>query len=268
VDDRIKTRNPTALTRVRSRTYESADSNFEPRTPNRGSIINDVLLLAASLLLGFLHGLGADHLMAIAALSVDSSVTTASARRARALAVAVRFAAGHAFLLGFGAAILVLIGWSIPAVVERGGEMLGGLLLIVMGLAALYGLVSGRVYWHMHRRGRERHPHWHLHVGVADHPPLTNSHLPTIIGAAFAISSLRALATLTPLGVGLGATPLPLLLSLIFVFAIGILLSMSLFGVALARLLSVSALERLGQGAAALVAASSVALGIMWVVTA
>jgi hypothetical protein len=107
-------------------------------------------------------------------------------------------------------------------------------------------------------------------VGRPDHHPgpTSHSHLPTIVGAAFAISSLRALAMLTPFGGSLGAAPLPLLLSLILVFAVGILLSMSLFGVALARVLSIRAIERVGQGAGLLVAVSSVALGVAWIVTA
>jgi hypothetical protein len=92
--------------------------------------------------------------------------------------------------------------------------------------------------------------------------------MPAMIGAAFAVSSLRALAMLTPSGADLGAAPLPLLLALIAVFAVGILISMSLFGVVLARLLSTSALERIGHGAGALVGLSSVFLGVAWVVTA
>jgi nickel/cobalt transporter (NicO) family protein len=226
-----------------------------------------VFLLATALVLGFLHGLGADHLMAIAALSVDGTVTSATARRARALGVAVRFAAGHALLLGCGAALLVLVGWSIPALVERGGEMLGGALLIAMGTVALWGLVSGRVYSHTHGTGRQSQPQWHLHVGHA-HDGAGDSHLPTIIGAAFAVSSLRALATLTPFSGRLGAASLSMILALVLVFAMGILISMSLFGVALARVLSTRALERVGQGASALVACSSIALGFVWVLTA
>jgi hypothetical protein len=93
-------------------------------------------------------------------------------------------------------------------------------------------------------------------------------HLPTIIGAAFAVSSLRALAMLTPFSGQVGRAPLPLVLSLVLVFAIGILISMSLFGVALARVLSTRALERIGQGASALVSCSSIALGLAWIVTA
>ena len=89
-----------------------------------------------------------------------------------------------------------------------------------------------------------------------------------MIGAAFAVSSLRALAMLTPFGAELGTAPLPVLLALIGVFALGILISMSLFGVALAGVLSTNALQRVGQGATALVGISSVLLGAAWVVTA
>jgi len=101
-----------------------------------------VFLLISALGLGFLHGLGGDHLMAIAALSVDGAAdASASARRGRALAVAMRFALGHALLLALGAALVVLIGWSIPPHVERGGELLGGGLLIVMGIVTLQHLL-------------------------------------------------------------------------------------------------------------------------------
>ena len=212
-----------------------------------------VLLLASALALGFLHGLGGDHLMAIAALSVDGHDTPASMRRARALGVATRFALGHALLLGLGAAIIVLIGWSIPPHVERGGEILGGALLIVMGLMTL-----------QHLRQHASHRDHPRHASHPRHP----SHLATLIGAAFAISSLRAVVMLTPFGQTAGAQPLPLLLALIGIFAAGILLSMSLFGVALAGVLSTRTLQRLGHGAGALVGVSSIVLGIAWLATA
>ena len=109
-----------------------------------------VLLFASALTLGFLHGLGADHLMAIAALSVGAVGEAPAIARARAVRVAVRFAIGHALLLAGGAGALVALGWSLPIVVERGGEMLGGLLLIVFGVVGLWGVAAGRVYGHMH----------------------------------------------------------------------------------------------------------------------
>lgn len=227
-----------------------------------------LFLISSALGLGFLHGLGADHLMAIAALSLGPGAEPPAVKRARALGVAVRFAFGHAVLLACGAGTLLLLGWSLPIVVERGGELLGGLLLIGLGAVALWGLGAGRVYGHTHLHGHEEAPHWHLHIGRRErHPmPRAHSHLPTIIGAAFAVSSLRALTLLAPFGDRIGAATLPMLLGLITVFAAGILLSMSLFGVAFAGLMSAKVVARLGRAAGAGMALASIALGLYWIV--
>lgn len=229
-----------------------------------------LILLFTALLLGFLHGLGADHLMAIAALSLQPGSEAPSVKRARALGVAVQFAVGHALVLAVGAGVLILIGWSLPLVVERGGEMLGGVLLIVLGGAGLWGMVGGRVYGHSHRHAHEAAPHWHLHIGRPDrHPvPSAHSHLPTIVGAAFAVSSLRALTMLAPFGDRVASASLPLMLVLILVFAIGLLCSMSLFGVAFARLMTARVVARLGRAAGGTMALCSIALGVFWIVGA
>jgi nickel/cobalt exporter len=236
-----------------------------------------LFLLASALGLGFLHGLGADHLNAIAAQTIDGDRDRpAGFRRGRALGVATRFAAGHAVLLGLGAALIVLIGWSIPAPVERGGEMLGGALLIVMGLVTLQHLRAHRTppkaLSTEHPAPSTEHPApstEHAAPSTEHRAPSTkHSHLPTMIGAAFAVSSLRALAMLTPFGDGLGTAPLPVLIALIGMFAVGILMSMSLFGVILAGVLSTRTLGRVGHGAGALVGVSSVVLGVAWLVTA
>lgn len=229
-----------------------------------------VLLLASALFLGFLHGLGADHLLAIAALSVGGAAETAAVQRTRALGVAVRFAVGHALLLACGAAGLLLLGWSLPVVFERAGEMLGGTLLIAFGAAGLWGVAAGRVYGHSHRHGHEPAAHWHLHVGRRDRHPMdaAHTHVPTIVGAAFAISSLRALTTLAPFGDRLAAAPLGTLVVMIAVFGVGILISMSLFGVAFARMMSAAVAARLGQAAALLMAITSIGVGIFWVASA
>jgi nickel/cobalt transporter (NicO) family protein len=229
-----------------------------------------VLLIVSTFILGFLHGLGADHLMAIAALSIGTAGETAAVQRARALGIAVRFAAGHALLLSLGAGALIALGWSLPIVVEQGGEMLGGTLLIVLGGAGLWGIAAGRVYSHMHPGRHKPAGHWHLHIGRQDRHPLpsAHSHLPTIIGAAFAISSLRALTLLDGFGEGIAAAPLPLVLGLVAIFALGILISMSLFGVALARLMSARALQRISTLAAGTMAIASIALGLFWIAAA
>jgi hypothetical protein len=221
-----------------------------------------VLLIGSALVLGFLHGLGADHLMAIAALSVRGDRD-----RSQVLAIAVRFAAGHALLLAFGATAVILLGWTIPEGVDRGGEILGGALLVVFGAVGIWAAISGRVYAHAHPHTSDPGA-WHLHFG-----PMRSAHrgdqntrrlpLPAIVGAVFAISSLRALSTLAPFGGALSAS-LPLLLVLVALFGVGILISMSLFGVALARTLSTRVVERLGRGAAVLMGAASMGLGVYW----
>jgi hypothetical protein len=168
-------------------------------------------------------------------------------------------------LLAVGAGTLIILGWSLPLVVERGGEMLGGILLILFGAVGLWSVAAGRVYGHTHGHGRGSH--FHLHVGRRDHHPLpsAHSHLPTIVGAAFAVSSLRALTMLAPFGSRAETASLPTLLVLIAVFAIGILMSMSLFGVAFARLMSATAMQRLGRAAGAITAMASIALGVFWI---
>ena len=226
------------------------------------------MILASALFFGFLHGLGADHLLAIAALSVGGAAETAAVRRSRALSVAFRFACGHALLLAVGATAFVALGWSLPVLFERAGEVLGGALLIGLGSVGLWAVCSGRVYVHSHRHGQEPAPHWHLHVG-RDHPlPSAHSHLPTILGAAFALSSLRALVTLAPFGGTVASAPLLTVASIIVVFGIGILLSMSLFGVALARFMSAAVTARLGRSAAALMSVASIGLGAFWIASA
>ena len=252
----------------------SAIRNPQSTIDQHSAILNQhfssVLLISTALLLGFLHGLGADHLMAIAALSLGSGGEAPAVQRARAFGVAVRFAIGHALLLALGAGALLALGWSLPLVVERSGEILGGILLILLGGIGLWGVAAGRVYGHSHTHGREPAGHWHLHIGRRKRHPVSaaHSHLPTIIGAAFAVSSLRALTLLTPFGDRLVGAPLPMLLALIAVFAVGILLSMSLFGVAFASLISARVVSRLGGLAGAMMAVASITLGLYWIVRA
>src|SRR5258706_13044918 len=104
------------------------------------------VLSGSMLALGFLHGLGADHLMAIAALSLATPL--GPARYGRAFWLAVRFAVGHAVLLSAGAAAVLLFGWQIPVRFEQTGEFVGGCLLILMGLVGGWLAFTGRVYAH------------------------------------------------------------------------------------------------------------------------
>jgi|SRR5712692_5428887 len=223
-----------------------------------------MFVTSSALALGFLHGLGADHLMAIAALSLGASP---GVTRRGTLRIAVSFAAGHAVLLAVGSALVILAGWTIPVVVERAGEIAGGCMLIVLGLVGLSMALTRRIYGHTHPHGASLHSHWHLHLGLRDHHPLpqSHSHVPTVLGGLFAISGLRALTLLTPFGSAATQVSMVTMLGLILIFALGILLSMSLFGIVLARTLGTRAAAAAGHAAATITAVASVALGTYWV---
>ena len=221
-------------------------------------------LAASALTLGVLHGLGGDHLMAIAALSVGR----AGDRRHRVIRTAVSFACGHTLVLATGAVIAVLFGVALPAAVSSGAERIGGLLLIALGVTGLWGIASGRAYGHIHREA-DGPSRWHVHVGHPSGHSATHAHpiLPTAMGAVFAVSSLRALMLLQPFGADARALALPGVLLLVVLFGLGILLSMSIFGMLLARVLSIRAVSVLGQFAAGLVAIASIVLGAYWMST-
>ena len=95
--------------------------------------------------------------------------------------------------------------------------------------------------------------------------------MPGILGAVFAVSGLRALVMMAPFGGGEAAASgvaasILTLLYLIAVFAIGIVISMSLFGVVLSRVLgSVWLARHVGRGAAIATALASMGLGIYWI---
>jgi hypothetical protein len=206
--------------------------------------------------------------MAIATLSAGTAGQ--APRYARTVGVAVRFALGHALLLAAGTAFVLMVGWNIPLVVERAGEAAGGLLLVGLGAMTLWAARTRRLYVHRHPHahlpGQAEHSHWHLHLGREHRHPVPSSHsaVPGILGGVFAVSGLRALTLLTPLEDM--RTSLFSLLVLVVIFAIGILLSMSMFGIVLARLMQSPRVTTLAAEAAALATAfGSIGLGLYWI---
>ncbi len=96
-----------------------------------------------------------------------------------------------------GAGGVLLLGWQIPELVERTGEIVGGVLLILMGAFTLWVVAAERLYGHTHRAGWLN---WHVHFGRRDrHPaPPAHSSRAGLLGAVFAVSGLRALTLLGP----------------------------------------------------------------------
>jgi putative Mn2+ efflux pump MntP len=206
--------------------------------------------------------------MAIATLSAGTAGH--EPRYAQTVGVALRFALGHAMLLAAGTAGVFVLGWNIPVVVEQAGETVGGLLLIGLGAMALWAAWTRRVYVHRHSHahapGQAEHSHWHVHLGREHRHPVPASHsaLPGFLGGVFAVSGLRALTLLTPFEDV--RTSLVSLLALVAIFAVGILLSMSVFGILLARVMRSPRVTTLAAEAAALTTAfGSIALALYWI---
>jgi putative Mn2+ efflux pump MntP len=225
-----------------------------------------VFITGSALALGILHGLGADHLMAIATLAVNTDTSDPVERNRGPLRVAVRFALGHALLLLVGAGTVLVLGWQIPELVERTGEMVGGVLLVVLGAFTLWVVAADRLYGHSH--GAPSWLGWHVHFGRRDrHPPAqAHSQGAGLLGAVFAVSGLRALTLLAPELDGSASASVLTLVYLVAVFSVGILLSMSLFGIVLSRVLGLPWVVRtIGRGAALLTAVASIGLGVFWI---
>ncbi|MBI3185358.1 MAG: hypothetical protein HYZ28_24735 [Myxococcales bacterium] len=201
-----------------------------------------LLSFAVGLLQGLLHAVGPDHCAAVVTLGGTGA-------RRRVLKVALRFAAGHALALGGLAGLCLAAGVGLSEAFERWTEVLGGVLLIALGAAAL--LFPGAL--------RHGHPH------LGNHGPAhVHQRLPIAAGALLALSGLRSLMlALPPLMVGgslslSGWAYLP-------GFALGVLGGMGAVG-----LLWAEASARLGEKAAGSVeraaALFTAALGGAWIV--
>jgi len=195
---------------------------------------------------GLLHAVGPDHCAAMATLN-----TLGPGRRRAAVLTAVRFACGHAAVLGSVAAVCLLAGVGLSETFERWAEVFGGGVLVALAVTALLFPSSLR-HGHPHLRGHTEQPHHHIHGTVS-----------TAAGALMAISGVRSLLlALPPLLMG-GSMSLAAW-SYLPGFALGILLGMGAVG-----LLFAEGLSRLSSGLATwvhrAVALSSGVLGAFWI---
>jgi hypothetical protein len=176
--------------------------------------------------------------------------TLGLAPRARwaALKTALRFAVGHALVLALLSGVCLASGVALSERFERGAELVGGGLLVLLALTALF--LPGVLH----------HGHPHLPSHASSHRHLRFS---AAAGGLLALSGGRALLmALAPLlvGGGLGTSGWVYLPG----FALGILVSMGAVGLLLS--LSVARLgERALRRAYRVTALSSGLLGLVWI---
>jgi ABC-type nickel/cobalt efflux system permease component RcnA len=124
-----------------------------------------LVVLAVALLLGLRHATDPDHLAAVSTLIATDPRD--GSRRAGRLGLA--WGLGHATtLFAFGLPI-VLYGAYLPDIVQRGAELLVGLVIAALALRLLAGWRRGRFHAHLHRHGELEHRHLHPHGQGSHH---------------------------------------------------------------------------------------------------
>ncbi|MBA2592784.1 MAG: sulfite exporter TauE/SafE family protein [Pseudomonadota bacterium] len=198
------------------------------------------LILALAFGLGMLHALDADHIAAVANLAGHGP------SRRHALLAGGLWALGHGLsLLLLGAAVL-LFGVAIPERFSALAEHLIALVLIGIGLWALWDLYRRRVHLHFHSHdGLVPHGHLHAHGKGAhegcsydhrDHTrdPHAHDHGVLLIGGLHGVAGTAPVLALVPVA-KLGSVWLGI--AYLLLFSLGVLLTMLLFGCLLGQLM-------------------------------
>jgi hypothetical protein len=228
---------------------------------------SDTIALSTAAMLGFLHALEVDHMLA---------VTTFVSRRPSAAAATgfgLRWGIGHSVAVLAAGAALLATGVRWPSRYDAAGEGLVGLMLIGLGV---WALVSARklhlhhveehgdhAHLHLHRAGAARHRHDHSAppMGPHEHGGVTLVGLLHGLAGTSGVVALLPVTMMDRVGLGLGYLTL---------FGVGVTVAMTLFALVAAaamRRATGHSLER-GRRAVAVVGVAGMATGVWWLVRA
>lgn len=230
--------------------------------------MDTLVLLGTACVLGCLHALELDHMLA---------VTTFVTRRP-ALATAARFGArwglGHsvAILLAGGALLATGLRW--PERYDALGEAAVGVMLAGLGLLAWRA--AARLHLHPVEEHGD-HAHLHVHGGHpghhhAHHAPAAAPHAHdhggiTLVGLLHGLAGTSAVVALVPVTF---MSSLPVGLGYLLAFGVGMTAAMTVFALGAALAMRHAAERSLawGRRLARAVGAAGVVVGIWWVVRA
>jgi ABC-type nickel/cobalt efflux system permease component RcnA len=236
--------------------------------------MSDLSTLATALVLGFLHALEVDHMLA---------VTTFVSRRpalATAAGFGLRWGLGHSMAVLTLGGILLATGLQWPDRWTSYGEAGVGALLVGLGL---WSLRASRNL-HLHPASEHGdHLHLHTHAGGPkdrktdgptdhDHPGPHHHHHHhghgiTLVGLAHGLAGTAAVVALVPVTmVGRTAVGVGYLVA----FGVGVTVAMTLFALGAAVAMRQADLRKLrvGRDVSALVGVAGVAVGVWWIVRA
>jgi ABC-type nickel/cobalt efflux system permease component RcnA len=236
--------------------------------------MSDIATLATALVLGFLHALEIDHMLA---------VTTFVSRRpalATAAGFGLRWGIGHSLAVLLLGGVLLATGLSWPERWTGYGEAAVGVMLVALGLWSLRATKN----LHVHP-APEHGDHLHLHThrdGTTDGPtdrPTDHDHAGphrhhhhhgrgiTLVGLAHGLAGTSAVVALVPVTM-VGRTTVGIWY--LVAFGVGVTVAMTLFALGAAVAVRQASLRSLGLGKriSTGVGLAGVTVGLWWIVRA
>lgn len=247
--------------------------------------MSDLATLATALVLGFLHALEIDHMLAVTAfMSRRPTLATAAG-------FGLRWGIGHSLAVLVLGAILLATGIAWPARWTSVGEAAVGVMLVALGLWSLRATRNlhlhppakhgDHMHLHTHRSGgradgqtggvdgptdRPTAQPTHDHAGPHHHAHRHGQSL-TLVGLAHGLAGTSAVVALVPMTlVGRTAVGIGYLLA----FGLGVTVAMTLFAAGAALAMRQAAVQSLslGRRVSTGVGWAGVAVGIWWIVRA
>ena len=215
-----------------------------------------VALVGGGFLLGLMHALDADHIMAVSALS------SSRPRFSRTLRFCLQWALGHGGVLLACGLLLFGLGVHLPDDLVRVAELAVGVLLMGIGVFYLWRFRNQSVRLETHRHGDIVHTHWQVGsepAGVAH----KDGHAPLMVGMLHGLAGSAPALALVPVLAGGELAPA---LAYLVIFSLGVAASMVCFGATLGTVqqrlhgMGQRWLDRYRQ----LTAASPIVLGGYW----
>ena len=158
--------------------------------------ISMISILGAGLVLGLKHAIEADHLAAISTIVSERKSLLSSSL------IGGLWGIGHTISLLAAGVVVILLQVKIPPRVAQALEFCVALMLIALGVNALYKLArGGRLHLHVHTHGGFRHVHPHMHSNGPDQDPRSHHGLglslrPVFIGMVHGLAGSAALMLL------------------------------------------------------------------------
>jgi hypothetical protein len=222
----------------------------------------DAIAIGTAIMLGFLHALEVDHMVA---------VTTFVSRRPSIHSAArfgLRWGVGHSLAVLLAGGVLLATGVRWPERYDAVGEGLVGLMLVGLGgwaVAAarklhLHAAEEHGDHTHLHVHGSggpHVHPHHDARPGRHDHGGITLVGLLHGLAGTTGVVALVPVAMMDRVGLGLGY---------LTAFGIGVTASMTLFAVAAAVLMRRATRASLvwGRRSVTLVGVAGIGVGLWW----